>query len=132
MSIFDLFILPSLQEGFGNVVLEAMATSKPVITTENVGCANLFKHKENIWIIKPADHRSIANAIIELYNNKRLRETIASNAKEYIKNNFNFNSWVNQYISIFNKYGNDVAVILLKDSLCLYSLPTNHVAISGG
>ncbi len=60
----DLFVLPSRQEGFGNVTLEAMATGIPAIVSGCAGSAEVVGERFPQWIIKdPANHRKLAEKI---------------------------------------------------------------------
>lgn len=52
----DLLALPSLQEAFGNVVLEALASGLPVVVSGNVGAAELLKGPLRKGIIDQPDH----------------------------------------------------------------------------
>jgi glycosyltransferase involved in cell wall biosynthesis len=69
----DLIVLPSVDEGFGMVALEAMSLKKPVLITENVGMKDiLIKYLDNYknYIIKPANINELSNKIYELSTNK--------------------------------------------------------------
>jgi glycosyltransferase involved in cell wall biosynthesis len=55
----ELFVLPSLHDGFGFVVAEAMACGLPVVVTTDVGAAELVR-PEYGWIVPPADSSAIA------------------------------------------------------------------------
>lgn len=59
----DVFCLPSVDEGFGMVVLEALSCGKPVIITENVGAKDFVKQGYNGEIVKPRDIDGLAEAI---------------------------------------------------------------------
>lgn len=51
----DVFVLPTLADGFGMVISEAMASGVPVITTENSGGPDIITHMENGWIVKAGE-----------------------------------------------------------------------------
>jgi glycosyltransferase involved in cell wall biosynthesis len=59
----ELFILPSLEDGFGLVVAEAMASGLPVIVTEQCGAADWVVPGENGWIVQAARVESLAEAL---------------------------------------------------------------------
>ena len=69
MQIFDIFILPSLNEGMGRVLVEAMAAGKPVIASHVGGIPDLVKHGKTGILVKPADECAITQAILHLLNN---------------------------------------------------------------
>jgi glycosyltransferase involved in cell wall biosynthesis len=69
----DLIVLPSVDEGFGMVALEAMSLRKPVLITENVGMKDiLIKYLDNHknYIIKPGNVDELSKKIFELSTNK--------------------------------------------------------------
>ena len=63
---------------------------KPIIAGDNPAVRELFTHRENAYMCKMADARALAEAILELKNNKSLREKIAKQGLETFKNKCNF------------------------------------------
>lgn len=59
----DLFVLPSVEEGIANVVLEAMAMGIPVITTNCGGMAEVV-NEQNGWLVPVRDDQAIADAVL--------------------------------------------------------------------
>jgi len=82
MALFDIFVLPSLNEGMGRVVVEAMAAGKPVVASRVGGILDLIKHGENGFLVEPADPAGLARAIIRLLENKTLRERMGRKGRE--------------------------------------------------
>jgi glycosyltransferase involved in cell wall biosynthesis len=71
----DLFVLPTLHDGFGFVVAEAMACGLPVITTDACGAAEWVRDGESGWIVKAGDADALAAALeIALAARQRLQE----------------------------------------------------------
>jgi glycosyltransferase involved in cell wall biosynthesis len=60
----DLFVLPTLSDGFGVTQVEAMAHGVPVIATAN--CGEVVEHGENGLIVRARDPNALAQAIVEL------------------------------------------------------------------
>lgn len=67
----DIFVLPSMNEGMSNAVLEAMACGLPIVTTDTGGTRELIRG--NGLVIPRGDPAVIANAIGELMENPLLR-----------------------------------------------------------
>lgn len=70
----ELFVLPSIspiQEGFGIVLLEAMACGIPVVTTNVVGLSEDIEHENAGVVVEPRDVKSLAEAIIKILKNKK-------------------------------------------------------------
>lgn len=76
----DILIHPSLEDGWGLVVSEAMACGLPVVVTEHTGAKDIVEEGINGFIIPPADVEAIKKKIILLYNNKGLRSKMSQAA----------------------------------------------------
>ena len=66
MPIFDVFVLPSLNEGMGRVLVEAMAAGKPVVASCTGGIPDLIRHRVNGLLVTPGSEQGLATAIREL------------------------------------------------------------------
>lgn len=75
-----MLILPSYSEGIPNVILEAMATKTPIVSTLVGGLKELLRDRENAIIVKKKDARDLADKIALCLDNHELRSSIANNA----------------------------------------------------
>lgn len=75
----DVFVLPSLSEGFPVVILEAMASGLAIITTKVGGLPEVIKNKENGFLVEPKNPEEIAENILLLLEDDELREGISRN-----------------------------------------------------
>ena len=66
MPLFDMLVLPSLNEGMGRVLVEAMAAGKPVVASRVGGIPDLVRHGETGYLVPPADEKALANGIKKL------------------------------------------------------------------
>ena len=66
----DILCLPSIDEGFGMVVLEAMSNGVPSIISKNVGASDLISNKENGIIVNTGNTDDIYQAMNYFINNK--------------------------------------------------------------
>lgn len=80
MKTQDVLIFPSLFEGFGLVITEAMSQGTPVITTERTAGPDLIKHGENGWLIEAGSTDSLKDAIENLLSNPSLTAKIGKEA----------------------------------------------------
>lgn len=74
----DAFVFPTLSDGFGIVLLEALACGVPLISTPH--CAGLTEHGVNGLLIPVGDPLAIANAISAIVNDRNLRQRLSSAA----------------------------------------------------
>ena len=59
----DVFVLPSLSEGFAQVSLEAMSCGLPVLCTKNSGCNDAVNNYETGIVIEPSNRKQLQDAI---------------------------------------------------------------------
>jgi glycosyltransferase involved in cell wall biosynthesis len=82
MPIFDMLVLPSLNEGMGRVLVEAMAAGKPVVASRVGGIPDLVKDGETGYLVPPADERALAEAILKLLNDRDRAKVMGQRGKE--------------------------------------------------
>ena len=82
MKSLDIFILPSLWEGFGLVLLEAMAAGIPVIASNVSAIPEVIKHNENGFLVAPKNPDALAEKILLLLENKDLRRKMGINGQD--------------------------------------------------
>lgn len=87
-SAADLFVYPSLFEGFGLPVLEAMACRTPVITSNTTSLEELAGN--HALTVDPHDPEAIAEAMGRLIDSPKLRESLAGEACHYAREEFNW------------------------------------------
>jgi glycosyltransferase involved in cell wall biosynthesis len=81
----DMFVFPTLSDGFGIVLLEAMEAGLPVITTAN--CADLVEDGVNGFIVPVRDSRAIADRVELLTHDRALRNRLGAAAKVTARQN---------------------------------------------
>lgn len=105
----DVFLLPSLTEGFGQVILEAMATSLPTIGFKNPKNQFVLANEEIIendktgLLVDYEDYEAFSKAIIELSNNDEKRMSMGINAIATVKNNYSWKNTSMKIITLFDK-----------------------------
>lgn len=75
-------VFPSIEDGFGLVVLEAMACGVPVIVTENVGAKDVVTNGEDGFVIGAMDVEALKEKIIYFYENREKMIEMGKTAKE--------------------------------------------------
>lgn len=92
----DLWVSPSLSEGCQAPPMEAMACGIPVIATNVGGVPDYTIPNKTAIVVPPKSSKAIANAIIELFQNKTKSSKIAKNGFNYITKNFSIQKAVNK------------------------------------
>ena len=99
----DLFILSSLYEGFGNVVVEAMACNTPVIATDcPYGPGEIIEHGISGILVPPGDVEKMSAAILRVMGNKELRRSLAVEGKKRVED-FSLERMVGGYEGVCGK-----------------------------
>ena len=88
LAAMDVFVMPSLQEGLGLALMEAMAQGLAVVGSAVGGIKTLIKDKVNGLLVEPADPVALAEAIAQLLSDASLRDNLGANARKFIMNNF--------------------------------------------
>ncbi len=97
----DVFVLPSLNEGISNTVLEAMASGLPVIATRVGGNPELVIDGENGFLIPVEDVDGLAVRMDELLRDSDLRQRMGSAGRSRIEDRFNWDHTVRAYTAIY-------------------------------
>lgn len=102
LKAFDIFILPSVKEGFPWVVLEAMAAGIPAIATKVGALPEIIQDNKNGILIEPKNSKAIVNAVELLLNNKNLREKLSEEGRRTVIEKFNLEKMLKQYEDLFS------------------------------
>ena len=78
----EVFVLPSLSEGFPVTILEAMASGLPVVATRVGGIPDIIEDSINGYLVDTMDQEQIAEALLRLLQNEELRKGISDKNRE--------------------------------------------------
>jgi glycosyltransferase involved in cell wall biosynthesis len=93
----NLLVLASLWEGMPNVVLEAMAASRPVIATSVEGTEELVLPEQTGWLVPPGDPESLGAALLEASHDPELCRRLGRNGRIRIECEFSLDRTVASY-----------------------------------
>jgi len=101
-NLADAVVMPSLAgkagtEGQGLVLLEAMTCGKAVIGTDIGGIKDIIKDGKNGLLVKQKDSTELANKIVNLINDSKLRKRIERNGKKFAIKNYSWQNIVKQF-----------------------------------
>ncbi len=103
LSIFDIFVLTSKKESFGLVVIEAMASGKPVIGTDAGGVPEIIADGETGYLFPPGDSEALTINVIRLLKNPDECTLFGLNGRRRAENLFDFNKNMEIYCNYFRK-----------------------------
>lgn len=81
----DIFVLPSLSEGFGIVLLEAMASGLPIVASNVGGIPSLVQNEINGFLVESRNPERISEKVLLLFDNEELMIKISENNKKIVE-----------------------------------------------
>ena len=99
----DMFVFPSEREGMPNAVLEAMATGLPIVLTPFMGLSDELGIASEQYLLAERSCNSLREKILNLIEDKNLRESLSIKAREWIVNNMQINRNAEQYTNVFRE-----------------------------
>mgnify|MGYP001164964538 FL=1 len=100
----DLFVLSSKFEGLPNVLLEAQALKKPIVSSNcPTGPSEILLNGKSGSLFKIGNHTELANKIIYHYNNKKISKKKINLGYKYLYR-FDYNLNLNKYFQVIKKY----------------------------
>ncbi len=102
-STMDIFVLPSLKEGLPMVILEAMASRKPIIATNVGGIPGVIENGREGILVRPKSVEDLNKAIITLLKDHGVSRRLAYNAREKVVRQFSSEIMCNRYIEVYRE-----------------------------
>jgi glycosyltransferase involved in cell wall biosynthesis len=96
MNTIDVLVLPSLWEGFGIVLIEAMSAGRPVITTTASNMPEIVSQGVEGLLVPPADENGLANAFMELCRNPILARKMGEAGRRRVQKQFTLQRMVDE------------------------------------
>jgi glycosyltransferase involved in cell wall biosynthesis len=103
LSAMDIFCLPSLQQGLGTIMLEAMALGIPVIASRVGGVYSVIHDQHNGLLVPPSNSRQLADRILELLCDPLRARHIGENGREMVRDEFGLHRMVSQTADLYRQ-----------------------------
>ena len=97
----SVFVLNSIEDGFGMVIIQAMACGLPVIATENTGGLDIISDGKNGFIIPIRNVEALKSKLLYFYQNKEICEIMGQSAKERVSKGFTWDDYGEKIISAY-------------------------------
>ncbi|GAH80154.1 unnamed protein product, partial [marine sediment metagenome] len=96
LKAFDIFVLPSVTEGFPWTILEAMASEVPIIATKVGVIPEILKDRKNALLVEARESKQLAKAIESLIKDSKLKENVIQQARETVEKKFTLKKMINK------------------------------------
>lgn len=103
MTALDVLVLASRFEGLPVVLMEAMASSRPIVATLARGIVSVVSHGKNGLLVPQADPDALASACLQLENDDRLRERLVMSGLELAKSTFNIETKISKTAEFYRQ-----------------------------
>lgn len=101
-AIMDIFVMPSLYEGFGLTAAEAMAAGLPVVGTKIEGLSEVIEDGISGYLVQPSNSQALSNALLSLLKDPSKAKVIAQNGCSRVENLFSLEKFKNSMIRLYN------------------------------
>lgn len=101
LSLFDIFVLPSLWEGLPFVLVEAAALGKPVVATAVDGVPEMLEDGKTGILIRPNDAPALADSVIRLLRNKDEARRLGETARTLVPARFPLRRMIDQTQNLY-------------------------------
>jgi len=99
----DIFCLPSLKQGLGSIMLEAMARGRPVIATKTGGVYSVVKDQQNGLIVPASDVENLAQRMIDLLTRPERARELGAAGREHVRKEYSVTRMLEQTANLYRK-----------------------------
>ncbi|MFM9966132.1 MAG: glycosyltransferase family 4 protein [Planctomycetaceae bacterium] len=103
LSAMDIFCLPSLRQGLGTLMLEAMALGRPVIASDVDGVDSVVHDNETGLLVPPSNSEALAQRMLELLRDPFRARRLAEAAREMVRRDFSVARMAQQTAGVYRR-----------------------------
>lgn len=103
LSVMDIFVFPSIREGLGIALLEAMASGKACVTSDAGGIRNAIEDGVTGLLTPVGNSDAIGNAILKLIGDSDMRKRLGHNARSLAIDRFSLNGMADKMIELYER-----------------------------
>lgn len=101
LQLFDIFVLPSILEGFGIVLLEAMAMSKPIVASSVGGTPESVDEGITGLLVSPENPRELSLALHDLIRDPEKRKRMGIAGRKRVEKHFNLSQTIEKLEKVY-------------------------------
>ena len=114
LNSLDMFVLSSYLEGMGSSLLDAMACRLPIVATRVGGIPEVVKHGKTGLLVSPRSPKSLAKAILKLYQDRELAHRLGQKGYEEVHLKFSAESMALKSIDLYEELAKKKGVKFLR------------------
>lgn len=103
-SAADVFVLPSIQEGQGIVLLEAQACGIPVVAFGEGGVYEAVRDKETGFLVDLGNSEGLADNLLKLLGDKGLRQKMGAEGRRFVTENFTWDICAQRMLHVYREH----------------------------
>jgi len=97
----DVFVFPSVLEGLGTSLFDAMAARAPIVTTTAGGIPDIVQNERNGLLVSPRDPAALARAVVRVVQDAELREKLITAAREFVEREGTYQRMVEETVRVY-------------------------------
>ncbi len=102
LSVADVFVMPSIQETFGLMAVEAMACGTPVIVFEGTALPGVIKAPDGGFVVPSMDSLALASLFKKILPDPELLKTASASARIVAEKHYDYSSYLTQHIKLYH------------------------------
>jgi glycosyltransferase involved in cell wall biosynthesis len=106
-SAADVFVIPSLQEAFGQTALEAMACGTPVVGSSVGGIPEIVQDNVTGYLVPPSSPVKLRETVLKLLHDPNKRAEMSANCRRFVLEGFTLEAQARRYESLYHDIGVD-------------------------
>ncbi|MCX5668245.1 MAG: glycosyltransferase family 4 protein [Candidatus Omnitrophica bacterium] len=103
LACMDIFVLPSIEEGLGLALLEAMSLGRPCVASATGGIRDIVNDGVNGILTPVGDSVQIANAVLKILGDKDLAKNMSKKAIDFVKGRFSIEAMADNMINLYER-----------------------------
>jgi glycosyltransferase involved in cell wall biosynthesis len=105
----DVFVIPSMEEAFGQTALESLACGRPVVGSDVGGIPDMVRDGDTGLLVERGNAVALATALDQLAQDQDKRAQLGSNARELVLREFSFQKNAESYLELYQTMMNSCA-----------------------
>ncbi len=103
LACMDIFVLPSIEEGLGLALLEAMSLGRPCVASATGGIKDIINDGVNGILTPVGDSHAIAKAVLKILHDKELAKDMSKSAKDFVRGRFSIEAMADNMIDLYRR-----------------------------